>query len=337
MTEIEPRSEEAFDWNAVAKPRTKPDLDFRLHDETLRDGVQCPSVLDPDIGAKIEMLHLMVEAGVDSVNIGLPGAGPRAYADALALAREIVDQRLPIAPTAAARTVIGDIAPIAKLSQEVGIGVEVMTFIGSSPIRQYVENWSFDLIQARCEEAIAFGVGEGLAVTFVTEDTTRSSPATLEPLFRSAIRAGARGLCLCDTVGHATPDGVRRLIRFTRFVIAREGEAIGIDWHGHNDREFALENALVALEAGADRAHGCLLGIGERVGNTALEMLMLNLALDGKFGNRKLTPLVRACRVAAESMKMPLSPWHPIAGDEPSELVAALLAKELLAKEAQPG
>ena len=313
-----------FDWNALAATRPRSDVGFRLHDETLRDGVQCPSALDPTIEAKIEMLHLLAAAGVDSVNIGLPGAGQRPYEDAIVLAREIVDNRLPVVPTAAARTVVADIAPIAKLTQEVGIEVEVMTFIGSSPIRQYAENWTGELIQKRSEEAISFAVGEGLPTTFVTEDTTRSSPELLEPLFRAAIHAGAQGLCLCDTVGHATPDGVRNLIRYTRHVIATCQADVSIDWHGHNDRGFALENALVAIRAGADRVHGCVLGIGERVGNPALEIMMLNLALDGRLGNRSLEPLARLCELAAESMGMPMPIDHPIAGREPSELLQQL-------------
>ncbi len=313
--------ERAYNWNELAAPRDRHGLGFAIHDETLRDGVQCPSALDPSIEAKIEMLHLLSEAGVDSVNIGLPGAGPRPYEDAIVLAREIVDNRLPIRATAAARTVVADIAPIATLSQEVGIEVEVMTFIGSSPIRQYAENWTYDLIRSRSVEAIAFAVGEGLPTTFVTEDTTRSAPAMLEPLFRAAIEAGAGGLCLCDTVGHATPDGVRNLIRYTRHVIATCQAEVTVDWHGHNDRGFALENAIVAIDAGADRAHGCVLGIGERVGNTALEMLMLNLALDDRLGERSLAPLGRLCELAAESMGMPMPADHPLSTRRPSEVL----------------
>ena len=314
----------AFNWNEVAKPRPPGDLGFRLHDETLRDGVQCPSALDPSIEAKIEMLHLLSDAGVDSVNIGLPGAGPRPYQDAVVLAREIVDNSLPIRPAAAARTVVADIAPIAKLSQEVGLEVEVMTFIGSSPIRQFAEDWTYELIRQRSVDAISFSVGENLPTTFVTEDTTRSAPAMLEPLFRAAIEAGASGLCLCDTVGHATPDGVRNLIRYTRHVIATCRAEVTVDWHGHNDRGFALENAIVAIAAGADRAHGCVLGIGERVGNTALEMLMLNLALDGRLGARSLKPLPRLCELAAESMGMPMPGDHPMNPERPSEVLAGL-------------
>ncbi|MGE0791958.1 MAG: 2-isopropylmalate synthase [Sandaracinaceae bacterium] len=310
----ESRSETPFDWAEVTGPRPTPNPAYELHDETLRDGVQCPSALDPDIDSKIRMLHLLSDAGVDSVNIGLPGAGPRPFEDAIRLAREIVDHKLPIKPTAAARTVVADIAPIAELVQQVGIPVEVMTFIGSSPIRQYTEDWTYELICSRSREAIAFAVKEGLPVTFVTEDTTRSAPAMLEPLFRAAIHEGARSLALCDTVGHATPDGVRNLIRFARYVIATCGAEVAIDWHGHNDRGFALENALVAIDAGADRVHGCVLGIGERVGNTSLEMLMLNLALDGRLGNRSIAPLAELCRIASESMRMPLSADHPLTG-----------------------
>ncbi|MBW2462909.1 MAG: 2-isopropylmalate synthase, partial [Deltaproteobacteria bacterium] len=232
-----------YDWNEVDRKGTVfGEKCFELHDETLRDGIQNPSVVDPGIGDKLEILHLMDELGVYSSDVGLPGAGQRALEDVTRLVQEIVDQKLSIIPTCAGRTMISDIKPMVEVSQKTGRPVEVMTFIGSSPIRKLAEDWSSELIIGRSVEAIDFAVKEGLPVTFVTEDTTRSRPELLSDLFRAAIDHGATRLCVCDTVGHATPDGVKNLLHFTRNVIEGAGasDTVKIDWHGHNDRGLGL-------------------------------------------------------------------------------------------------
>src|SRR5258705_12684685 len=233
-------------------------------DETLRDGIQSPSAIDPSIEAKIEILHLLDELGVAQLDVGLPGAGPHQRAAVKRMAEEKRDARLAIRLNVACRTVISDIAPAAELQQETGVPLEVYAFIGSSPIRQYAEEWDLSFIEKQSVEAIAFAVKEGLAVTYVTEDTTRSKPEDLERLFKSAIDAGARRLCLCDTVGHATAEGATALVRWVRETV---GPEIGLDWHGHNDRGLALANALAAGAAGATRLHRCAAGIGEGLGD----------------------------------------------------------------------
>src|SRR5258706_8312786 len=134
----------AFDW-------THARVD--LNDETLRDGLQSPSVTDPSLDVKKRLLHLMADLGIVAADIGLPGAGPRVADQVRALALEIGDHKLPIAPNCAARTVIADIESIVRISEEVGIKIEAATFIGSSPIRQYTEDWTVDRIVAPTEEA----------------------------------------------------------------------------------------------------------------------------------------------------------------------------------------
>src|SRR5919202_1332311 len=246
-----------YDWNEVGGGFDWPAVRVELNDETLRDGLQCPSVTDPAIDDKRRLLHLMVDLGIASADIGLPGAGPRAYADALALAREVAECRLKLEANCAARTVLSDVEPVARISQEAGIPIEAATFIGSSPIRQYAEDWTLDRMLRASEEAVTFAVREGLPVMFVTEDTTRAAPATLEALYGNAIRWGARRLCLADTVGHATPDGVRALVRLVREEIVRpSGEGVKLDWHGHRDRGLGLANCLAAIEAGGGRGEG---------------------------------------------------------------------------------
>lgn len=264
----------SWDWND-AKRSTELET---VQDETLRDGLQSPSVTDPSTAEKIELLHAMEAIGIDVVNVGLPAASARNRDDVRALCTEIVRGRLRVRPAAAGRTVVSDLVPIVEASQACGIAIEVCTFIGSSPIRKLAEDWSLERILRQSAEAIAFAAREGLEVCYVMEDTTRSRPEDLSALYRNALDHGARRLCLADTVGHATPDGVRALIAFTRGVIDEHGYTdVGLDWHGHNDRGLCLLNSLVALEASADRVHGCALGIGERSGNARIEHLLLNL------------------------------------------------------------
>ncbi len=217
------------DWNGSGCPGELGQA-FVL-DETLRDGIQSPSAIDPDIDAKIEILHLLDELGVCQLDVGLPGAGTHQRAAIKRLAEEKRDAKLRIRLNVACRTVVSDIAPAADLQQETGVPIEVYAFIGSSPIRQYAEEWDLAFVEKQSVEAIEFAVKQGLTVTYVTEDTTRSKPGDLRRLFRSAIDAGARRLCLCDTVGHATPEGATALVKFARDVA---GDDIGLDWHGHN-------------------------------------------------------------------------------------------------------
>src|SRR5579862_9773573 len=270
-----------YDWNTVEGPVRRASVPVMLDDETLRDGLQSPSVRTPSIDEKIRILHLIDRLGIDTADIGLPGAGPHVVRDVERLAREIVDQRLRVRANCAARTMAADIRPIAEISQRVGMPIEVGAFIGSSPLRQYAEGWTLDQLLKLTEEAIAFGVREGLPMMYVTEDTTRADPETLRALYSTAIRAGATRVCVADTVGHATPHGAAAVVRFVAGVIEECGGGIGIDWHGHRDRDFAVINTLAALEAGATRLHGAAIGIGERVGNTPMDLLLMNLQLMG--------------------------------------------------------
>jgi 2-isopropylmalate synthase len=298
------------DWNASDRPRPAAVL---LDDETLRDGLQSPSVRCPDIGEKIEILHLIDRLGIDTANIGLPGAGPQVAADVERLAREIRDQRLRVQANCAARTVAADIRPVAEISQRVGLPIECCTFIGSSPLRQYAEGWAIDQLQKLTEDAIGFAVREGLPVMYVTEDTTRADPATLRRLYSAAIHAGARRVCIADTVGHATPAGASAVVRFVQGVIDECGGGVGIDWHGHRDRDLAIANSLAAIEAGATRIHGAAIGIGERVGNTPMDILLVNLVLAG-YLERDLTALPAYCEAVSRATGVPIPANYPVIG-----------------------
>ena len=286
-----------------------------LDDETLRDGLQSPSVVDPPIEIKIEILHLMNSLGVETADVGLPGSGPRQRNAVERLCREIADQRLRINANCAARTMIVDIQPIADVVQKTGVPIEACVFIGSSPIRQYAEEWDLERLLLHTREAVEFAVREGLDVMYVTEDTVRAAPADLHILFKAAVEAGAKRLCLCDTVGAAVPAGVRNLVRWTRGVLLELGvaEDVGIDWHGHRDRGLDVANTLAALEAGATRVHGTALGVGERVGNTPMEQLLVNLKLLG-WRHDDLTRLPEYVQVVSEAVNLPIPVNMPIVG-----------------------
>ncbi len=318
-------------WNdseetgATARPGS-----VMLDDETLRDGLQSPSVLDPPIETKIRILHLMDTLGIDTADVGLPGAGPRAEADVEALCREIAASKLRIRPNCAARTLLRDIEPILRISDAHGLPIEACLFIGSSPIRQFVEGWDEDFLLRQSEEAIAYAVKAGLPVMFVTEDTTRASPETLRKLYGQAVRLGASRVCLADTVGYATPVGARRLIRFIRQVLDEAGgKDVGIDWHGHRDRGMGLANCLAAFEAGATRVHACALGIGERCGNAEMDLLLVNLKLLGWI-HRDLSLLGEYCRAVSEAVGVPIASNYPVVGRDAFETATGVHAAAVI-------
>jgi 2-isopropylmalate synthase len=308
-------SELIYDWNRADRSARPKFLPVEIDDESLRDGLQSPSVRTPTIERKIEIVHLMDALGIDVADVGLPGAGPHVVKDVSRIIEEMATQKMRIRPTCAARTVASDILPIVAISQKYGVPIEVHAFIGSSPIRQYAEDWNLDKILRLTEEAVALSVREGLPIMYVTEDTTRSHPEDLKKLFLAAIRAGASRVCVCDTVGHATPDGVRALVTWVRDLVDSVSPEVKVDWHGHQDRGLGVINSLTALEAGAHRVHGTGLGIGERVGNTPMDQLLVNLQLLGWI-DRDLTSLMRYCKVISESTGVPLTDNYPMVGKD---------------------
>ncbi len=302
-----------YDWNTRGTGAAKPARVIEFDDETLRDGLQSPSVTSPPIEKKLDILHLIDRLGIQTADIGLPGAGPHVVEQTLRLAQEIRHARLKVTANCAARTLEADIRPVAEISQKAGIPIEVCTFIGSSPIRQYAEDWPVETMLRHTESAVTFAVKEGLPVMYVTEDTTRAHPDTLKQLFAAAIRAGARRICVCDTCGHATPDGATNLVHWTREYIDTLDPAVKIDWHGHSDRGLGVINSIAALAAGADRVHGCAIGIGERVGNTPMDQLLVNLKLMGWIDN-DLSALPEYCSVVSESCEVPIPINYPVVG-----------------------
>jgi 2-isopropylmalate synthase len=312
-------SELIHDWNLTHSPSLRPAGSVLLNDETLRDGLQSPSVRDPSIAEKLAILHLMEALGIDSLDLGLPGAGPRAIESVEALAREIVEHRLKIKANCAARTHENDIRPIAEIVQRTGLNIEAAMFIGSSPIRRYTENWTDDFLLQTTEKAVKYGVSLGLDVMYVTEDTTRCDPATVKRLYSTAISCGARAIVICDTAGHATPMGTFALVKFVMEEVVKScGEKIRVDWHGHSDRGLAIANSMAALIAGADCVHATALGIGERVGNTQMDQMLVNLKLMGipPWDNQDLTRLKDYCQTVSRATGVPIPANYPVVGED---------------------
>jgi isopropylmalate/homocitrate/citramalate synthase len=308
-----------YDWNNVPGPDFNPKGPVLLDDESLRDGLQSPSVRDPSIPEKLEVLHLMETLGINMADIGLPGAGPRAFSHCEAIAREIASSKLKIKPNCAARTHENDIRPIDELVQKTGVPIAVAMFIGSSPIRRYTENWTQDFLVSTTQRAVQFAVDHGLEVMYVTEDTTRCDPATVKLLYSTAIRAGATTIVIADTCGHATPMGVINLVRYIkREVVDVSGKEIRIDWHGHCDRGMGLANAMAALVAGASCVHATALGIGERVGNTQMDQMLVNLKLMGikPWDEQDLTRLKEYCEKVARATGVEIPKNYPVFGDD---------------------
>ena len=318
-----------YDWNeperAGARPRAAKRVQF--DDETLRDGLQSPSVRDPDLDQKLALIRVMDALGIDTADVGLPGAGARAREHITALVREM--GHLSITPNVACRTLVSDIAPIVDVVQATGVPVEVCAFIGSSPIRQYAENWEIEKMLDLSREAIAFCTKQGLPSMFVTEDTTRANPEHVRALYTTAIEAGAKRICVCDTCGHATPDGARRLVSYVQGIVDELGADVGIDWHGHRDRGMGLANAIAAIEAGATRIHACALGVGERAGNTEMDLLLVNLKLAGIVDN-DLSRLGEYCRLASEACGVPIPHNYPVFGKDAFETATGVHAAAVI-------
>jgi 2-isopropylmalate synthase len=312
-------SELIYDWNRIHPASLRQIGHVLLNDETLRDGLQSPSVRDPSIPEKIQILHLMETLGINSLALGLPGAGPRAIEHAEALAREIVSHKMKIRANCAARTHQNDIRPIAEIVHRTGLKIEAATFIGSSPIRRFTENWTDDFLLQTTESAVKYAVSLELDVMYVTEDTTRCDPEMIKRLYSAAINCGARAIVICDTAGHATPMGAFALVQFViNEVVKPSGEKIRVDWHGHCDRGLAIANSMAALFAGADCVHATALGIGERVGNTQMDQMLLNLNLMSipPWAEQDLTRLKEYCVAVSQATGVPIPANYPLVGKD---------------------
>lgn len=315
-----------YDWNTV-------DYDFARNpanhphgvwfdDETLRDGLQSPSARNPTIEQKIELLTFMEDLGMQKVDLGLPGAGPFHMEHIEAMVAHIIDQDFKIRPGAAVRTLMSDIEPLVELQQKYGVPIQASAFLGTSPIRQYTEGWTMEKLISTMEKAVSYAVENEVPVMFVTEDTTRSKPEDVKAIYQRAMELGVRRLCVCDTCGHVTPNGVKKLLNFIDEEVIKDGgyqrNQIEVNWHGHQDRGLGVANNIAAVEAGADVIHGTALGVGERAGNAPMDQTLVNLKLMGVIDN-DLTLLDEYTRKANEYIEVPLPRNYPIFGTDAFE------------------
>ena len=308
------QSDLIHDWNLDGTQATPPKA-LSFDDETLRDGLQSPSVTDPSIEGKKEILERMAAIGINTANLGLPGAGPAHRADITELAEFLASHKLPIRPNVACRTVIGDIEPVREIMDRSSLSVLACCFIGSSPIRMHTEQWSLDILLGHVEKSLSYARDHQIPVMFVTEDTTRAHPDHLRALYQMAIDLGAERLCVCDTCGHATPHGTRQVVSFVRKLAEKSGREIGIDWHGHRDRNLDIANCIAAVEAGATQIHGAALGVGERAGNAPMDLLLANFKLMGWI-DRDLTTLGDYVECCSKHLGVPIPHNYPIFGPD---------------------
>ncbi len=304
-------SELLYDWNeADSAPFPAVEVD----DETLRDGLQSPSVQEPSLNQKIELLNLMVKLGIKRGDIGLPMSSQ--LPDIKGMLRHIVDERLPFSPGLAVRTVESDLQIIADLQQEFGIRIKAEAFLGCSRIRQMVEGWDLDFLLRSASNAVRFAKSNDMPIMFVTEDTTRAHPHDLEAVYGAALDAGADEICIADTVGHSTPEGASAVVRAVKQIIIDRGRPeVLLNWHGHSDRGLAVINSLAAARAGADVIHAAGLGIGERSGNTPMDQLLVNLKLLNAWPH-DLSELGTYVSKVSEGVEIPIPINYPVFGED---------------------
>ncbi|MFL2958162.1 MAG: LeuA family protein [Candidatus Thalassarchaeaceae archaeon] len=315
-----------YDWNIIEydikRNSSEHPHDLWFDDETLRDGLQSPSANNPTIDQKIELLDYMEKLGIQKVDLGLPGAGPFHIEHIDSMLSHITENSYEIKPGCAVRTVVSDISPLIDLQAKYDCQIQASAFLGTSPIRQYTEGWDMTKILSTAEKAVSFAVDNDIPVMFVTEDTTRSRPEEIKEVYTRALELGADRICVCDTCGHVTPNGVQKLLSFIQNEVIPDAgfkrRDIEINWHGHQDRGLGVANNIAAYESGADVIHGTALGIGERAGNAPLDQTLVNLSLMGVISN-DLTALDEYMRKAHEYVKVPLPRNYPIFGNDAFE------------------
>ena len=314
------------DWNVIdyeisRNPDNHPH-GIWFDDETLRDGLQSPSARNPSIEQKIELLSYMERLGIQKVDLGLPGAGPFHLNHIDTMLSHITENNYQIRPGCAVRTVVSDIEPLIDLQAKHEMQIQASAFLGTSPIRQYAEGWTLERLLSTLEEAVGFAIDNDIPVMFVTEDTTRSKPEDIKAIYTRAIELGADRICVCDTCGHVTPNGVRKLLSFIQDEVIPDAgvqrREIEINWHGHQDRGLGVANNLAAVEAGADVIHGTALGVGERAGNAPLDQTLVNLKLMGVIEN-DLTLLNEYVRKAHDYVEVALPRNYPVFGEDAFE------------------
>jgi isopropylmalate/homocitrate/citramalate synthase len=274
-----------------------------LYDTTLRDGEQTVGVvLDPQ--QKLEIARLLDELGIDRIEAGFP----RVSQDDWDAVRLISDAGLRAEIWGFSRAVPADLEALVELG------------VRSSVIETPISDLKLDAMRvtrermlARITEAMRFAAAHGIHAAFFGVDSTRADAAFYERVYRGAVEAGAKEVCVVDTLGIASPEAVADLVGRTLELV---GPEIPVHFHGHNDFGLATAAAVAAVRAGARWVHGTINGMGERAGNADLGEVALALrALYGVESNLRLERIRDVSERVRQLSGYSLDPWKPVTGE----------------------
>ncbi len=312
----------------------KPVQKYAIDDETLRDGVQAPYVLQPTIEQALTIFEFSRKLGVQKADIGFAASSPTTFNRIKEVAKQNYGEGTPITISCAARTTIGDIDPIIKLSQEIGNPIEADTFIGTDPLRMKVEGWTPEFMANQVEQVTRYAIDHGVPTMLVTETSfagIQQIPNVVRDIYLAGLNAGAGRVCLCDTTGAHTFDEIIEGIHWMRNLLDTNGfHHVGIDFHGHDDLTNAVSNSVAAFMAGADRVHATILGIGERRGNTDLIPLLVQLDKKEMNSDHNLHILPEYAMYASSVLGVPISDTHPVIGPDARCMVSGVHATAAL-------
>ena len=300
-----------YDWNqSEGNPKV-----VSLCDETLRDGLEGGVNRLPSLDEKLELLSLAHSSGIGDVMVGFPGQ-EIAYREALEICKGVSAKGLNTRLGLLGRMVEADIEAIDRIRQASGCSVVAHLFIPCSPIRRFVDQWDIDELERLTRLGVRLANQLGLPVNFSPEDTSRAEPKVVEHLCQVAVEEGATEITVCDTVGYLTPLGTSKLVQHLRHFLDTKVGKVRLDFHGHNDRGLALANSLAAVAAGADCIQGTVLGIGERAGNAPLDLVMINLQMQGLWNCDTLVNLKEYCLEVARLCNLSIPDKYPVFGKQ---------------------
>jgi 2-isopropylmalate synthase len=319
-----------YDWNI--DPTYKTVKPIQLCDETLRDGLQGNLPRLPSVDEKLNLLARADRLGLSEACVGFP-AQTVAYQDALALFKGAKERRLRLPLGLVGRMVKSDIEAIASIQQASGHpAIAKLAMMGSSPMRRYVESRNLDELERLMREGVGYATQLDLPTHVSIEDVSRSEPKVIERLFSAAVESGATLVSICDTVGHITPFGTKRVVRHFRKFLNEQGYQVRLGFHGHNDRGLGVANALAAIEAGIDLIDCTVLGIGERTGNIPLDLTLVNLKIQGLWSG-DISSLKDYCQEVARVCQLIIPPNYPIFGSNAFVTQAGVHASAILKAE----
>lgn len=282
-------------------------------DTSLRDGLQDAQIRHPSLEEKERLVDILVQVGVEAIDIAIPIARGSHLREAIQLARRIPSN---VTVACLARTDASDIQAAVDLAQGAGRPIETIVFCGASPLRRWVEDWDVTEITEWMAKSVNFASKQGLIPTVATEHTTQTEPEVIKQIYLAGLDNGGQKVCIADTSGAASPISTEKIIRFFRDEVLKSFNDVDIDWHGHNDRGLSVINSLVALSAGAQRVHGTAIGIGERAGNTPLEQMLINLKMARDPKRQDLGAISELATFAAEIFNVPVPPNYPGLGEK---------------------